>query len=512
MKKLFLLTTAALSLTISANAAVLPFGETGWTTDGGSVSSIESVTPSVKITISKDGNAWDGQFVSPCYKGLEGQVWNEESPVSFTFKAQMKYESLDGAPSSKTPGVRLATGKNHANQGSNTQLIKADGGVVAYFDGNTSFTDTWTDFTREFFIGKEGGDSIWFELDFGTAAGNYYFKNIQIIINGKVVDELCMEEPETPIEEEPSPWVWTTDGGSVSSVTTTEEGIKIEIGKDGNLWDGQLVAPCYKGLEGQAWNEDSPVSFVVKAQMKYESIEDKPATKTPGVRLATGKNHANQGSNTQLIKADGGVVSWNDQASSFSDANTWTDFTREFFIGKEGADSIWFELDFGAAAGNYYFKNVQVIVNGIVVDKQFVVKEDTSTEGDSTGEEGDGDSTGEEGDGDNTGEGGEGDITGEEGEGGNTNEGDNTGTEDNTGENGKDVAISDAAANSLNAYVANGVVYTSEVANIVVYNINGVVCKVVNNASSVNIADLNSGLYIVKVSANSKSFTTKFVK
>ena len=66
--------------------------------------------------------------------------------------------------------------------------------------------------------------------------------------------------------------------------------------------------------------------------------------------------------------------------------------------------------------------------------------------------------------------------------------------------------VSETAA--MKAYVANDVLYASEAADVVVYNINGVAVKAAKNVTSLNVADLKAGLYIAKFG----NATVKFVK
>lgn len=70
----------------------------------------------------------------------------------------------------------------------------------------------------------------------------------------------------------------------------------------------------------------------------------------------------------------------------------------------------------------------------------------------------------------------------------------------------KATAIAEAAA--INAYVAGDVLFASEAADVVVYNVNGVAVKSAKNVTSLNVADLKAGLYIAKVG----NTTVKFVK
>jgi hypothetical protein len=67
-------------------------------------------------------------------------------------------------------------------------------------------------------------------------------------------------------------------------------------------------------------------------------------------------------------------------------------------------------------------------------------------------------------------------------------------------------AIAEDAA--VTAYVANDVIFASEAADVVVYNINGVAVKSAKNVTSLSVADLKAGLYIAKVG----NATVKFVK
>jgi hypothetical protein len=71
---------------------------------------------------------------------------------------------------------------------------------------------------------------------------------------------------------------------------------------------------------------------------------------------------------------------------------------------------------------------------------------------------------------------------------------------------GGGVAVAEAAA--INAYVAGNVLYTSEASDVVIYNINGVAVKAAKNVTTLNVADLKSGLYLAKVGNR----VVKFVK
>ena len=127
-------------------------------------------------------------------------------------------------------------------------------------------------------------------------------------------------------------------------------------------------------------------------------------------------------------------------------------------LGRHAADSVDLEFELCKPAGTYEIKNFQVFVNGQVFAQYFM----------------------------QPGEGAQPGVLFSDG-------GDNT-------------AVSDAAA--VKAFFANDVLYASEAADVVVYNVNGVAVKSAKNAKSVNVADLKAGLYIAKVG----NATVKFVK
>lgn len=76
----------------------------------------------------------------------------------------------------------------------------------------------------------------------------------------------------------------------------------------------------------------------------------------------------------------------------------------------------------------------------------------------------------------------------------------------------KDVKVDDGTAvaevAAINAYVAGNVLYVSEAADVVIYNINGVAVKAAKSVTTLNVSDLKSGLYIAKVGNR----VVKFVK
>lgn len=249
-------------------------------------------------------------------------------------------------------------------------------------------------------------------------------------------------------------WGWINEGGAITKIEGMSTATLVyTVEKAEDKWATDLTG------NANCWDAQlvSPVFNWGKENAgKAFIIEFKAAYEVaagyqyPRVRVATGKNG---------VGADQFCTEWNVEEqkgtpqqylpdSLLTDDGEYKDIK---YAGFYAGGEVQFEIDFGHGPGVYTFSMVKITIGDQVVHEAF-------------------------------------------------------------NGNVEETAISDAAANGLNAYVANGVVYASEAANIVVYNVNGVACKVANNASSVNVDDLNSGLYIVKVSANGKSFTTKFVK
>ena len=123
----------------------------------------------------------------------------------------------------------------------------------------------------------------------------------------------------------------------------------------------------------------------------------------------------------------------------------WAHYSMKGTLGRHAADSVDLEFEFGRIAGTYSVKNFQFIVKGTPFAQYFM-------------------------------------------------------------EGGASTAVAETAA--IKAYVANDVLYASEAADVVVYNINGVAVKAAKNVTSLNVADLKAGLYIAKFG----NATVKFVK
>jgi len=189
-------------------------------------------------------------------------------------------------------------------------------------------------------------------------------------------------------------------------------------------------------------------SFKLSFDVMYEG-----SGASPRFRIASGKTFPwnadfQQGSgdfNTQIVDQDGNAVIYDDDFALT--AGQWVSYSYDHFIGELGADSIRLEIDYGCEPGTYSFKNVKLEVAGKVVAEYF--KEAGVT---------------------------------------------------------PPTAVSEAAA--IKAFVADGVLFASEAADVTVYNVNGVAVKSAKNVTSLNVADLKAGLYIAKFG----NATVKFVK
>ena len=122
----------------------------------------------------------------------------------------------------------------------------------------------------------------------------------------------------------------------------------------------------------------------------------------------------------------------------------WAHFSMKGTLGRHACDSVDLEFEFGRVPGTYSVKNFQFIVKGTPFAQYFMADAPS--------------------------------------------------------------AVAETAA--IKAYVANDVLYASEAADVVVYNINGVAVKAAKNVTSLNVADLKAGLYIAKFG----NATVKFVK
>ena len=186
-------------------------------------------------------------------------------------------------------------------------------------------------------------------------------------------------------------------------------------------------------------------SFKLSFDVKYSGDAD-----AGSFRIASGKTfpwdeNYNQGGNTQIVDEDGNKVVY---APDTLVSKEWKRYEYSYFLGEEGADSVRLEIDHGAVSGTISIKNVVVEVGGKVIAKYFTEVNATTP------------------------------IT----------------------------AVEEVAA--INAYVADGVLYASEAVDVVIYNISGVAVKVAKNVTTLNVADLKSGLYIAKVGNKA----IKFVK
>ena len=231
------------------------------------------------------------------------------------------------------------------------------------------------------------------------------------------------------------------------SVSTTLVKINVEAGDPGNQWKCQLVTPMWvaPGKEGD--------SFLLKFDVKYEGDEETGLFRIASGKTDPGYDGAFQGTNLYDPEGPTGNTQIVNEdgvpvvyAPNVDITKDWMTYQYDYFLGAQGADSVHLEIDLGEKKGSYYIKNVEVIVAGAVKYKYF------------------------------------------------------------TEEAAAPSAISETAV--MKAYFANDVLYASEAADVVIYNINGVAVKSVKNAASVSVADLKSGLYIAKFG----NATVKFVK
>lgn len=72
-------------------------------------------------------------------------------------------------------------------------------------------------------------------------------------------------------------------------------------------------------------------------------------------------------------------------------------------------------------------------------------------------------------------------------------------------------SISDASKSNF-IYMKDDVLYMDEVANIQIIDMNGRICKTQSSAASLNVADLNHGVYFVVKHINGERTITKFIK
>ena len=157
---------------------------------------------------------------------------------------------------------------------------------------------------------------------------------------------------------------------------------KISISEDmaaGNRWDAQFCN-IFHNCEGQAEGKSFNFSFDVKFEGEADEAQ---------LGLTTGKrtyvldpdihdDYAWNEGNTEIIDADGQRIFYNEYQIV---KGQWQTITLEGTIGKAGAHYIGIELDlagnegFTGNVGDFYFKNMTMVVDGKVITSDYNVIE-----------------------------------------------------------------------------------------------------------------------------------------
>jgi hypothetical protein len=251
---------------------------------------------------------------------------------------------------------------------------------------------------------------------------------------------------------------WWTDGGAssdleeVDQISGTALGgkvAKVVVPKAGNDWDVEFCN-ILRGNKGQ----EVGATFTFDCEIFWTSAG---ASDTAEIHLLTGKigdtGHADwqwdAEANTELV-ADGGFWSVHNVAKKIAKEEwtkvSWGDGITLGEIGGTQAVCIQINLDNNAGTnlGAFYFRNIVIKMGKKTTLEYYTIAGET--------------------------------------------------------------AVDEVAA--VNAFVAGDVLYASEAADVVVYNISGVAVKAAKNVASLSVADLKAGLYVAKVGNK----TIKFVK
>ena len=176
---------------------------------------------------------------------------------------------------------------------------------------------------------------------------------------------------------------WYADGCTIDSVKTGAGYIaKIYISKEkvqGNRWDAQFVN-IYHEFDGQAEGKSVKFSFDVKFDGESDIAQ---------LALLTGKitwklnpeiheDYQWGDGNTEIIDADGNKIVCNTYQI---DKGQWQTISIEGTIGEAGSRYIGLEIDlagdegFTGNVGDFYFKNMTMVVDGKVVTCDYAVPE-----------------------------------------------------------------------------------------------------------------------------------------
>ena len=254
---------------------------------------------------------------------------------------------------------------------------------------------------------------------------------------------------------------WFTDGASsepfevVTEISGTDlggEAAKVAVPKAGNDWDVEFCNLLH-GNNGQA----AGAKFTFDCDVFWVS---KSGVDTADLRLLTGKigdsGHAdwqwNADDNTELITSnEGGFWGYVHNQSRKVAKEEWTHISwgDELTLGEKGATVVGIQINMtngaGTNIGTFYYRNIVIKIGKKCTLEYFMANQGGS-------------------------------------------------------------AVNEVAA--VNAFVAGDVLYASEAADVVVYNISGVAVKAAKKVTSLSVSDLKSGLYIAKVGNK----TIKFVK
>ena len=157
----------------------------GWIVDGSystyKLTQNEGVSSQIDIYFdgSDDCNAWDAQFVTPCWKNLGKE--GDRFKLSFDVKYTGDFD--EGR-------LRIASGKTYPynpdyNQGNNTQIVNYYGNAIVY-NSDYSVGTNWVRYEYSYYLGEEGADSVRLEIDHGYTEGTMSFANITLEINDTV--------------------------------------------------------------------------------------------------------------------------------------------------------------------------------------------------------------------------------------------------------------------------------------------------------------------------------------
>lgn len=479
MKNILLKSMAVASMIAmvsAANAANIPDADKAKAGDVGRHETASGVNEWVKPangvygihTFATDANDWDSQF----FFVIADEILKAGTSVELSFQYR---KDGDGAVSFNCQGH----GDPHAYVNNNGF-------------GKLDATDEWTDFNTSFKVGQgddgsapkedaAGIRTLAFNCSMARENGTLYIRNVEVYIEGEPVegfaDETTADAAEleaAPVIKEPEPMTETDFKAYFAAVDTSAAGqaasyfvannqgqryvpqtVKFD-GSDvfaiavdtscGAAWEVQFFA--YWTLEQVSTSTVSPTEAILSFDywVDYASAGGGNISHVDYISGA-GNQGAKWGAIALGKDADGKAVQYKDNKPA------WVN------IADTVKDSRWFwELHLGAAKPKFsytvFLKNVEVKVDGKVVAS---IKDSKAA-----------------------------DIT--------------------VKELGGGVAVAEVAA--INAYVAGNVLYISEASDVVIYNINGVAVKAAKNVTTLNVADLKSGLYLAKVGNR----VVKFVK